>query len=165
MATFDDVERLAREGVREHIFRERLVRGDHCVLVLKGDRVVAWSWSTSGRLYVSSGGIRFDTGNDGFFLYDVYTAPEERLKGFILGCFKRQVEHYRARGGCHVMGTISPFNTESLRTHLRMGFRICGETIGFTVAGIRLCYYRSWLTRRRRIDLVVWRPGREYKSV
>lgn len=164
-ATADDIAILKREGVKEALFRERIERGDHCILVLKGERAVAWSWSATGRLFVASGGIEIDTGEDGFFLYNVYTAPEERLKGFILGCFKMQLAHNHGRMRHNAFGTISAFNTESLRTHFRMGFRICGETIGVAVAGINVCYYRSWPFPTRRLHVFCRLPAGDIKTV
>lgn len=161
----EDVEIMKKAGIREELFRHRINRGDHCVLVLKDGRAVSWSWSATGRLFLMLGGIIVDTGEKGFFLYDVYTVPEERLKGFIMVCFERQLEHYHQKGCWDIYGTISAFNVHSLKTHFRMGFKTCGEAFSVTLAWVNICYYKSWPHATRKVHVFVKRPPEELECV
>lgn len=158
LGTLDDVEYVTKSGVNGSLFRYRLERGDCCILVLKDDRAVAWSWSATGRLYLKLGGIIVDTGESGFFFYDVYTVPEERLKGFIMVCYEKQLEYRHERGRWDILGTISAFNIHSLKTHFRMGMKPCGEAFGFTVCGISICFYKSWPHKTRKLHIFLKRP-------
>lgn len=164
-ATLDDVGAMTRAGIREALFRHRIKRGDHCILVLKDGRAVSWSWSATGRLFLMLGGIIVDTDRTGFFLYDVYTVPEERLKGFIMVCFEKQLEHYHSRGCWDIYGTISAFNVHSLKTHFRMGFKTRGEAYSVTMAGINICYYKFWPHKTRRVHIFVKRPPENLECV
>jgi hypothetical protein len=164
-AKLTDVEIMKKAGIRESLFRHRIGRGDHCVLVLKEGRPVAWSWSATGRLFMMLGGLIIDTGEKGFFLYDVYTVPEERLKGFIMICFEKQLEHHHERGCWDIYGTISAFNVHSLKTHFRMGFETCGEAYSLTLAGVNLCYYKSWPHETRKVHVFVKRPPEQMECV
>jgi len=164
-ATLDDVETMTKAGIRESLFLHRIKRGDHCILVLKDGRAVSWSWSATGRLFLMLGGIIMDTGPGGFFLYDVYTVPEERLKGFIMVCFEKQLEHHHSLDCWDIYGTISAFNVHSLKTHFRMGFKTCGEAFSMTLAGINFCYYRSWPHKTRKLHIFFKRPPENLKCV
>ncbi len=164
-ATLDDVETMTSAGIRESLFRHRIKRGDHCILVLRDSKAVAWSWSATGKLFLMLGGLIFDTGKSGFFLYDVYTVPEERLKGFIMVCFEKQLEHHHRRDCWDIYGTISAFNIHSLKTHYRMGFKTCGEAFSMTLAGINVCYYKSWPHKTKKVHVFIKRPPEDLECV
>jgi len=164
-AVIDDVETMKAAGIKEELFRQRIVRGDHCLIVLKEGRAVAWSWSATGRLFMLLSGLIVDTGKNGFFLYDVYTIPEERLKGFIMSLFEKQLEHYHNRDCWEIYGTISAFNPHSLKTHFRMGFETCGDAFSCTLVGINLCYYRSWPHKTRKVHVFVKRPPEDIECI
>lgn len=140
----DDVGLMTRAGVDGQLFKHRLGRGDNCVLVLHQGRVVTWSWAATGTIFLKLSGVSIDLPPDSFFLYDIYTTPEERLKGFITTCFKYQLEHYRESNRTVIYGVIAASNTPSLKTHYRMGFELVGETYCLTILSIKFAKYAHW---------------------
>jgi hypothetical protein len=128
--SLEDIGVFERANVDPELIACRLRRGDHCVMVLKNDQLIAWSWTAIGRLLLKLDGAFFDTGEDGFFIYDVYTAPAERLKGLIMNCYELQLNHYRRTGRENIYSAISVLNTNALSTHFRMGFTAIGEIRG-----------------------------------
>lgn len=143
-ATTADVELMMRAGVSRELFEHRLHRGDNCVIVLNEGKVVTWSWAATGRLFLKLSGVTIDLPNDSLFLYDVFTIPEERLKGFITSCFKLQLEHFHKQNRQVIYGVIAASNTGSLKTHYRMGFELAGETFYLKLCGIKFARYAIW---------------------
>jgi len=157
-ATEDDAGHLESVEIDREKALHRLERGDTGVIVLHNDRVVSISWAATGRLYNRYAGSILDTGHDGLFLYGVYSVPEERMKGFFGSCFKLQLEHYASLGRTKKYGVVEILNAASLKTHLRMGFKVTGETYYIVIAGISLCYYKSWPHKTGRLHLFFRRP-------
>jgi len=157
-ATVEDVDKFEAIGVSKDKVQHRLNRGDTCAVVLKGEEIVGLGWAATGRLYNKYGGSIIDTGENGVILYSVYVIPEERLKGFFSLCFAKQVAHYRAQNRNKIYGIIEVLNTGSIKTHLRLGFEITGETYCFTLLGISLCYYKKWPFKTKKIRIFFRRP-------
>ena len=160
-ATLEDAGNLEDVGVDREKALHRLNRGDKCAIVLKDSRVVACCWSTVGRIYARIGGSIVDTGPDGFYLYALYSLPEERLKGFHISCYLKQIEYHKSQNRHQKYGVIEVLNTNSITSHLRMGFRISGETYYFAVAGMSLCFYKKWPQKTRKLDVFFRRPPRK----
>lgn len=152
------------ESTREKALH-RLRRGDSCVIVLKDDRVVSISWAATGRLYNRYAGCIVDTGDDGFFLYGVYSVPEERLKGFFTSCFKKQFEYYAGQGRTVKYGVIEVLNKSSIKAHLRIGFKTVGETYYLAILGISICYYKTWPVKTRKFHIFFKRPPQNLEWV
>lgn len=157
-ATLDDAENLNSVEIDRDKARHRLKRGDTCVIALKEGRPVSISWAATGRLYNRYAGSILETGDDGLFLYGVYSIPEERMKGFFASCFKLQIEHYAAQSRVKKYGVVEILNTASLKTHLRMGFKITGETYYVALAGMSVCYYKTWPKKTGKFHIFFRRP-------
>ncbi len=163
--SIEDLGAFERAHLNPELIASRLQRGDQCVAVLKDDQLVGWSWSAVGRVFLKLSGTVFDTGDEGFFLYDVYTAPSERLKGFIMNCYELQCDYYRNSRRQNIYSSISVFNTNALRTHFRMGFNAVSEIINLKILGISLscCYSRS--SREGRWQVHFWGSSKAVKLV
>ncbi|MEW5925050.1 MAG: hypothetical protein AB1746_13780 [Candidatus Zixiibacteriota bacterium] len=157
-ATLDDIDNLKSVEIDREKARHRLERGDTCVIVLKDGRVVCISWAATGRLYNRYAGSIVNTGDDGLFLYGVYSIPEERMKGFFGSCFKMQIEFYAARNRTRKYGVVEILNMGSLKVHLRMGFKTTGETYYIAILGMSICYYKTWPNRNRKFHIFFQRP-------
>jgi hypothetical protein len=157
-ATEADAGNLDSVDVDREKALHRLRRGDTCVIVMKDECVVSVSWAATGRLYNRFAGSIIDTGGDGVMLYAIYSRPEERLKGFFASCFKMQIEHYQKLKRNKKYGVVESLNTNSIKTHLRLGFEITGETFYIAIAGISVCYYKKWPYRTRKIHIFFRRP-------
>jgi L-amino acid N-acyltransferase YncA len=144
-ATPDDAAQIERAGVSREVALERFARGDTCVAVFKGDRLVSLCWAAVGELY-DDGGFWVDTGPDGFFLYGVYTEPEERLRGLFHATYRRVQAELRAAGRSRIFSSVAHHNRAAIRSHRRMGFELIGEVFLLTIAGINLNYFKSWPT-------------------
>jgi len=164
-ADVDDVDKLGSVEIDREKALNRFRRGDTCVIVLKDERVVSISWAATGRLYNRYAGSIVDTGDDGFFLYGVYSVPEERMKGFFASCFELQLAHYTSMNRTKKYGVVEILNSSSLKTHLRMGFKITGETYYIAVAGVSICYYKYWPHKTPKFHIFFRRPPQDLEWV
>lgn len=161
--TYDDIPRLAEYGWTDESTRSRLDRGDKCVVVLRGERIVTVDWASTSTLFIRESGCVFDTGNNGYLLYALRTVPEERLKGYFLACHKMHRDHFVAAGRPYACGFIEVWNDESRRIHERLGYSRVGETIYAKIFGIGICYHRSWPYRIKRFRFSFFGPPKGMK--
>lgn len=157
-ATLDDIDNLKSVDINREKACHRLERGDTCVIVVKDGQVVSISWAATGRLYNRYAGSVVDTGDDGLFLYGVYIIPEERMKGFFASCFKKQIEYYATQNRTKKYGVVEILNMASLKIHLRMGFKTTGETFYVALAGMSICYYKTWPKKTGKFHIFFRRP-------
>jgi len=157
-ATEADAGNMAHVESEKEKALHRLKRGDTCAIVEKDGQIVSISWAATGRLYNRYAGSIIDTGEDGFYLYGVYSVPEVRMKGFFASCFKLQFEHHLKQGRTTKFGAIEVLNKNSIRTHHRLGFKTVGETYCITILGVTFCYYKSWPIKTKKLHIFVKRP-------
>ncbi|MEW6411016.1 MAG: hypothetical protein AB1483_00925 [Candidatus Zixiibacteriota bacterium] len=165
-ADADDIDSIARlEGFRREKIVSRLEAGDTCYMVKKNGLVVATSWGRVGKLFSVDSGARIDTGDDAYFLYGLFTAPDERGKGLHVSCLKANYEHYVKAGRKRAIGIIHFGNVASIKTHQSMNFVVSGETCYLRLLGISVCYYKKWPHKRNKLEIMLKVPPAGFEWV
>jgi len=165
LANADDAGDLEEVGIARRKALYRLDRGDTCAIVSKDKRVATISWAATGRLYNRYAGSIIDTGEDGLYLFGVYSVPDERMKGHLHSCYQLQFEHHAKQGRTLKYGVIDILNKGSLKAHRRMGFQIAGETYCVTLFGMSICYYKTWPHKTPKLHLFFRRPPQNLQWV
>lgn len=144
MATLDDYELFEKVRITHKTFKQRLDRGDMCAMVVVDGLVRSFMWAAEGNIYIHNSGAILDVGEDGFYSYDAYTDPEFRGKGFFKYCDEIQNRHYKETGKRYHYVSIDKFNKLSNMIRRRAGYKYIGETIHYSLFGLRITSYKNW---------------------
>lgn len=145
----DDIERLKNFRTDIEKLQDRLRRGDVCVVTVRrgDDSVVACLWAATGELYSEYTGTYLNTGDDGFYLYSVYTVEEEHGKGLYSNMLLCLIDYYENFGRSFVYAKVDFFNALSTLIKKKIGFNIVGESFFIKLFKFNICYYRYWNSR------------------
>lgn len=158
-ASHDDIEMLKKLGVREEFARRRLADGDLAVIMGKDEEILAIIWGTKKKRFIKLAGVVVDPGDDGAILYAAFVKKEARLKGLFPVIFHDIYRSFAKEGRNKLYAEVDSLNTNSLKLHLTMNFKITGETYYFIIFGISICYYKFWPFAHKRIQIFFRRPA------
>lgn len=144
--TISDVAKLKNFRTSMAKAKDRLNRGDICVVVVRNadDSVVASLWAATDVLYSEFTGTILNTGDDGFYLYSVYTIEEEQSKGLYSGMLLYLITYYYVFNRLFIYAKVDFFNILSIQIKKKIGFKIIGESFAFRLFKFNLCYYKYW---------------------
>lgn len=130
-----DLDGLCRLSPKRATYCERFTNGEKSFVVEQAGRILAMVWVCFGERKEPELGTVFQLGLDGAWVYDGFTAPEARGRGYhpLLLCQAAEYAKQCRRRRCY--GFIESDNTMSLRTHQRFGYKVMGEMI-YTRAGL-----------------------------
>ncbi len=156
--TEEEIPLLVKYGIKEELIRNRLKSGDKCVIMGKDKKIQTIIWGASSKKYLRLSGAILDPGPDGAIIYAGYTTPDARMKGLFAVAFNEIYQSYIAEGRSVLYGAIDTYNKNSLKLHLRMNFKIVGETYFSRLFGIKICYYKSWPYPVRKLHIFIKEP-------
>ena len=167
LASMDDLDSLADFG---NVFdRNRceyqLKRGDPCVMIFKGNKLVMSGWGAIGKLYCRTNGAIVDTSADGYYVYGGYTIQEERRKGLASLAQKITADHYAAQKRNKMLVLIDPKNTASITMHKNHGFDIIGHSRYYWVFGNIIRVNRFWPGSEKKVRIFTKHPPDGYDWV
>ncbi|MFH2055525.1 MAG: hypothetical protein ABIJ61_06175 [bacterium] len=165
MATEADAEMMRQLSVSPEEFRRRLHLDDKCAIAMRNDEVRSMCWAAIGKLWIKTSGSVLDTGNEGLYVYNGYTLPDERGKGLLKGCYKVLFDYYYPQGRTKVHSAISAFNHVSQVVNRKVGAVSVGETVRVRLFGLNICYYKRWPYPIRRLQFFVRRPAADARGV
>ena len=153
LVTLDDLPLLTKLGIAESLVRERLAAGDRCVIMGQGEEIMSIIWGCAEKRYLRLSGSILDPGEDGIILYAGYTNEQARLRGLFPTSFNELYQSYLTEGRRRIYSAIHSLNTNSLALHQRMSFDIVGETYFWDLFGVKICYYKTWPHRTRKVHI------------
>ncbi len=153
-----DVERLSGHGnlTRETVER-RLGRGDVCVMICEGPRVVASAWAATGTRYLIGMGRVFAIPRDAFYIFDTFTEPDVRRRGLATACYEALFDRLAVDGRRTGYAAVGVLNHPSLAAHASWGFRAVGRSRKLCLPGLTVTLCPRWPRRSRWLRLEVWR--------
>lgn len=154
VVTLDDVEDLAGHlNLDATTLERRLGRGDTCVVALEDGRPVAVAWAGTGTRYLLGLGRVFDVAPDAFYVFDTFTDPAARRRGFATSVYQALFAHFADEGRTTVCAAVEVLNEPSLRAHEGWGFVSVGRARKLLLPGLRLALCPAWPVRGRALHL------------
>jgi hypothetical protein len=157
-ATLEDIPLLEKIGIPGKLFKERMDHGDQCVILMKDNEILSIIWGSGGKRYLKFPGQILDPGEDGFIAYGAETVEKARLRGYIGLTYSLLYKYYLDNGRGKVFGSVHSLNVPSFRNHIKMNFNVVGETIHFSIIGIKFTYYRKWPHPTRKLHIFIKTP-------
>ena len=134
--TEDDLEGLVQLRDQRAVFLDRFAAGDHCVVVVVGDRIVGYEWFCDREVHQEgSWGYRIAIPGGFIYAYDAYIDPAYRNTGVWLRFKAYLGDLMVASGKRGVLTFVDYGNLPSLRTHLRFGFKPATTVLAMKVLG------------------------------
>jgi len=164
-ASHDDIMRSKITAVDRQKSSQRFRNGSKCAVVYSRGKMVSIGWAAVGRIFTRQAGSVIDTKNDGVYVYDVYSLPEERGKGFYRACLKLISDFYSLHQRSRKYVIIDVLNSDSINAHIRLGFRVCGESIHVVLGGINICFYKKWPQKKSRFHIFLKKPPGNSREV
>ncbi|MGB5107779.1 MAG: hypothetical protein WBP29_05170 [Candidatus Zixiibacteriota bacterium] len=122
-------------------------------------------WGATGKLYVNQASTLIDTNNNAFYRYNSFTVPEERLKGLYSQCSTVLYNHYSTSGRKLVYSAISVFNQPSIAASTSVGNKIVGESVLFSIFGLKILYYKKWPHPVKRLVFFTGKPSPDVRII
>ncbi len=107
--------------------RDRLARGDRCVVVWRGDRIAACCWTARGDVYVPYLDARLALAPGDVYHYDLFTAYESRGRGLLMALIAAAAKVEQADGARRSVGLIAVENVTSWTAFRDLGVASAGE--------------------------------------
>lgn len=158
-----DASKMEPLGVSRELVLSRLEHGDSCAAVFRGNEALSMEWAATGKMFVKASGAVLDTENDSFYIYNGFTLPSERSKGFLIACNAVLFDHYRQEGRTSAVGAISVFNSVSIKVQEKSGFIRSGETVRIILMGVSFLYTRKWPSPCPRLQIGLLRHSQELR--
>jgi len=155
----DSVERLARridDGCIVFVLRT----GD---APSKRNRIVGYSLSQPG-VFSAFGRVR-RISSDIFFGHYFEILPEYRGRRLKAVLDEKRMEYCRMHGHKSICGVISSHNIASLKTNLRVGFRVAGALQQVSILRGLFAWQTSWKTVEKALNGNVWSSEEERKRL
>ena len=121
-----DIPALIQCQRRNHAaaLNKRFAIGDHCAVVLSGDRMVGYGWFCVRATHVEERYLyRIPIPPNAIYAYDYYIVPQYRIKGAWLLIQAHMAELMKTLGRSRVIALVDYGNEISMKSHLRFGFR------------------------------------------
>jgi len=141
-----DGEAMSRlESKPVSVFDRRFAEGEKCAVALDGDEIVGYAWFSDQPGHVEAR-FRYDVPipEDAIYGYDAFIKPEYRLRGVWLQLQKYLWEAAHEMGRRSVLTLVDYGNDASLKSHLRLGYRVVR-----IVTFIRIGWHRWFLYANR----------------
>ena len=165
LANSDDAESFTPVRISSANVRHRLQVGDQCAIAIRDGKIIAMLWGAVGKLYLHEAGTLIDTGSNAFYRYNSFTVPEERLKGLYSQCSQILYEYFRAHGRTRVYGAISVFNLPSITASTSVGNKIVGESVLFSIFGLKILFYKHWPHPVKRLVIFTGKPKPDLRVI
>ena len=127
----------------------RYAQGSHCLAAEQDGEFVGYVWLQLGPYLEDEVRCRFVPGPAGqaAWDYDIYLVPERRLGRGFLYLWQAANSFMRERGIRWTISRVSAFNTQSIRSHQRLGASHLGSAVFLKVFGaqLMLASRRPWL--------------------
>ena len=98
-------------------------------VVERDGRVLAMAWVCLHQRRESVVGIVFHLGLSGAWVYDGYTAPEARRRGYYALLLHRVDEYVRGHGCTKTYALVTSDDEMFLKAHSRFGYEVIGELV------------------------------------
>jgi hypothetical protein len=106
---------------------QALARGDECYAIREGQTLAAYGWYSFGRTPVGIGDLVLTFDRRYVYMYKGFTDPRhrgQRLHGIGM---TRAMRHYKQNGRKGLVSYVEARNFDSLKSCLRMGYRVFGS--------------------------------------
>lgn len=113
------------------VIEGRYAQGSHCLAAEQDGEFIGYLWLQLGPYLEDEVRCRFVPGPEGraAWDYDIFLVPERRLgRGFVY-LWQAANDFMRERGIRWTISRVSAFNTQSIRSHQRLGARLLGSAI------------------------------------
>lgn len=117
-----------------HLFKERLQKGDMCCCVIVRGKAVSYCWMAQDSAYIGEISKKIILKNDEIYLFDGFTKPEYRGKGFFTKTLSFILCYGREKGYQRALIFALSSNKSSIAAIKKTGFdkfqRVCFIDIG-----------------------------------
>ena len=152
--TEGEISLFTQTAYRPGLVRDRLRRGDRCVIMTVADELVGYSWYVFGR-FDQSDWLRIIIPPDAVWTSDIWVAVAHRGRGNDARLKAFASKTFEDAGVTKILSIVDVFNRRSLRAHRKIGSRIHGRLYYFRFLGLTLAKAGAtarlgrWNARRR----------------
>lgn len=137
--THDDIDGLSKIDNKKDIFRERLISGEHLIVGIHEGKIVGYQWFSDKSYHIEGRyQYRIDIPSDTFYVYDAFTVPEYRGKGWWINSTKYLIEIMKGMKKRMLICGIDHYNIYSVKMCCRFGYRIYKDIIEISVFGMTI---------------------------
>jgi hypothetical protein len=129
---------LLEDAVKQKIFQERFLAGEHCAVAEHKGKIVGYEWYSSSSIHIEQRYLyTISIPQDAVYAYDAFIQPEYRISGVWVR-FKTFIgEEMKRLNKGRIITMIDSDNTLSLKTHTRFGYSVFKSIVVVNVAGKR----------------------------
>ena len=106
---------------------QALARGDECYAIREGQTLAAYGWYSSGGTPVGIGDLVLTFDRCYVYMYKGFTDPRHRGQRLHAIGMTRAMQHYKQNGCKGLVSFVEARNFDSLKSCLRMGYRVFGS--------------------------------------
>ena len=139
LASKNDIESMNKEDFdydqkgKKHS-RERLKRGDRCILALHNDQIIGYVWVMEGQMELSIDNL-VPLPKNKAYVYKGFVAEQYRGKRVLNYLDKFLIEELKKEHKKCLLKTVDINNTQAVKASVRMGFKKAGNVIQFRILG------------------------------
>ena len=139
LASKSDIESMNKEDFDydqkgKKYSRERLKRGDRCILALHNDQIIGYVWVMEGQMELSIDN-HVPLPKNKAYAYKGFVAEQYRGKRVLNYIDKFLIEKLKKDHKKCLLTTVDINNTQAVKAKVRMGFKKAGTVIQFKILG------------------------------
>ncbi|TAK82361.1 MAG: GNAT family N-acetyltransferase [Betaproteobacteria bacterium] len=119
--------RLPETEISSRFLDEALARGDECYAIRDGNVLAAYGWYSFGQTPVGMPGLLLGFSQDYVYMYKGFTDTRYRGQRLHAIGMTRALRHYTNHGCRGLVSYVEATNLSSLKSCLRMGYRVFGS--------------------------------------